>query len=1069
MRWRKPMAIRLNKVRLMNWHIFSDVCMSIGQMSLFAGDNGSGKSTIIDAIQYGMVADLSHIKFNSAASDRKTGRTLDSYCRGKIGAEDLAYIRGDCTSHVILEFSDSEKFFCAGIIIEAFNDGSKPAESPWLCDSMNAESVLISDGKRVRAGREFREYIKSKGGSVFSSKRQYLEQLTMKLGVFRRNTEFNPYLEALVRGVSFTPLSSVDQFICNHILEDKPLDISDMKLNLENYRTAEKEAKAVSVRIGKLESLENLIVEIKAEDKKISLQTYLKKRIETEIAKKKIEINDNAIRSKKIELEQLMLQIESAEGERRRASDAYDDCNRALGKNDAHLLFNSLTQKIEACEREMNEQSLRIGRKKLLASQVSALLDRLIDDDIDAETVTIENEKNACIEKRGEASRVKSEIEIKLADFTRELDELKKGMSRYPDSSEELRRALKARNIACYIFADLIDVLDEDWQNAVEGWLNTRRFNILVGEDDFQLAIEIYRSLPRSVSGVGIPNLVKMKTAKPKKGSLYDVVKANSTPGEVYTAYLLGDVMMASIENLKDSARSVTKDCMRYSSFTASRIKEDVYARWYIGKAARESRIVFLTREISSLKVSLTESNALIEKQTHRIEILSRAVTSIFEIKNLAGAEKIYDEREQEKERLTIQCSAIDTSSFNTLKIQIESLRKELGLIEKKNNRFIENKGGAEKELVLLDSSVKELELEYDEKSALFIAFSLDINEIAEYRKYYDERTNQNDLAAILKNYEPALKNASTRRDNHIKEFFKQSTQYNQEHNESLSGDAEQGFEIILLLKKYRDTELPSYIERITRARKDAELQFMGDFVSRLSENILNARENIRELNHTLKSISFGRDRYRFHLEEKAEKRTQIAVIRKAAEISRNANTLFESLSTPEDKKVVEELFKTILEKDLTSPEVLAICDYRKYFQYDIKMIDTSLTDEKSGKENEISLSKVIREKSGGEAQTPYYVAIAASFLRFFRGSTSTIRLALFDEAFNKMDDSRISNTIDFFKKIGIQVITAVPTEKIETIAPFMDTTNLVLRHGLSADIREYRILKEQVPDFNEK
>lgn len=56
------------------------------------------------------------------------------------------------------------------------------------------------------------------------------------------------------------------------------------------------------------------------------------------------------------------------------------------------------------------------------------------------------------------------------------------------------------------------------------------------------------------------------------------------------------------------------------------------------------------------------------------------------------------------------------------------------------------------------------------------------------------------------------------------------------------------------------------------------------------------------------------------------------------------------------------------------------------------------------------------------------------------------------------MDDSRIGTTIDFFKTIGIQVITAVPTEKIETIAPFMDVTNLVIRHGLAAAVREYRI-----------
>ena len=1054
------MAINLSKVRLVNWHIFSDICVKIGQMSLFAGDNGSGKSTIIDAIQYAMVADLGHIKFNSAASDRKTGRTLDSYCRGKIGADDLGYIRGDCTTHVVLEFTDGEKSFCAGMVIESFADGSRSSETPWLCDKLCADMISVANMRGVISVREFKENIRSKDGNIFSSKKQYVQELTQRLGVFRRNTDFNPYLEALVRAVSFTPLNSVDQFICNYILEDKLLDISNMKLNLENYRTAEKEAKAVSERIEKLEVLTSLCNEIQAEDRKISLQTYLKMRIETEIAQGEIKKNYEAIRLKKDTCDQLLQSIDSIEKEKKRTSDALDDCNIALGKNDAHILFNSLAQKIKDCEKELSDQSRRIDRKNLLISQSSVMLGRPISDDIDAEIVAVENEKNTCIEKRSEMVFQKSTAETVISDYSKELDDLRKGTSRYPDSTEQLRSALESHKIPCYIFADIVEVTDESWQNAAEGWLNTQRFNVLVAEDDFQRAVEIYRSLPRSVSGVGLPNLEKMKSSRPKKGSLYDVVKANSPIAEIYTSYLLGDVMMATIETLKDNAKTVTKDCMRYSSFTASRIKEDVYARWYIGKAAKERRINFLVHEISAMKDEIAGYQASIEKLNQRIEIVRRVVESFYEVKTLVGAQELYIEREQEKARLVIQRDLIDTASFDNLKKQIDSLRSELGSLELKNNQLIENKGRTESERVVLESMVDRLKRDHEEKSAVFMAFSSDIMDIEQYRTYYDERTKQTDLSVILKNYEPALKNATTRRENIERDFFRRAMQYNKDHNESLSGIVDQSDKIMMMLKKYRDTELPNYTERITRARKNAELQFMGDFVSRLSENISNARENIRELNLTLKTISFGRDRYRFYIEEKAEKRAEIAVIRKAADISKNANTLFESLSSPDDKKVVEQLFKTILEKDLNSPEVLTICDYRKYFQYDIKMIDTSLTDDTTGKEIEQSLSKGIREKSGGEVQTPYYVAIAASFLRFFRNNENTIRLALFDEAFNKMDDSRIGNTIDFFKKIGIQVITAVPTEKIETIAPFMDTTNLVIRYGRSADVREYQILE---------
>jgi DNA repair exonuclease SbcCD ATPase subunit len=641
------------------------------------------------------------------------------------------------------------------------------------------------------------------------------------------------------------------------------------------------------------------------------------------------------------------------------------------------------------------------------------------------------------------------------------LEELKRGVFRYPDATERLRDALKSKKIEAYVFSDILEVANEEWRNAVEGWLNTQRFNVLVGEDDFQRALEVYRSLPRSVAGVGIPDLEKMRASRPMEGSLFHVIRPLSPLAEIYASHVLGDVMMATVETLRKHGKSVTKECMRYSSFTASRIREEIYERWYIGRAAKERRIVFLRGEITRLRASIDGLASGMEKAERHIDMLGRGLAALAEIRGFAGADELLSQRLEEANRLEEQKASIDTTSFDSLKQRIEDLKAELAFLDGKRGDLISARGSTEARITSLEERGPALQSDREEKKSAFDEFFGTITDPDEYRRYYDERVRQNRPDELLKNYSAAVKNAATRKENLLGEYIRQTTQYNRDHSESLSGDPSLGDEIALLLKKYRDTELPTYLERIKKARHDAEQQFMGDFVSRLSENLANARESVRELNQTLKSITFGRNRYKFAIEEMKEKKREIGVIKKAAEISRNANTLFESLTTPEDKKVVEDLFRTILEKDLSSPEVRSICDYRTYFQYDIRMMET--IDAPSGEGNDVreiesSLSRVIREKSGGEAQTPYYVAIAASFLRFFRGGKSTVRLALFDEAFNKMDDSRIGTTIDFFKTIGIQVITAVPTEKIETIAPFMDVTNLVIRHGLAAAVREYRI-----------
>src|SRR5689334_20831996 len=119
--------MRLEAVRLIHWYHFQHELLPIDGSCLIFGDNGSGKSTVLDAIQLALVADQTEIRFNKAANEHSR-RSLHGYVRHKLGSEDesrpgqVRFGRGACTSYVMLRFSDeagSRPPFVCGMVLEA--------------------------------------------------------------------------------------------------------------------------------------------------------------------------------------------------------------------------------------------------------------------------------------------------------------------------------------------------------------------------------------------------------------------------------------------------------------------------------------------------------------------------------------------------------------------------------------------------------------------------------------------------------------------------------------------------------------------------------------------------------------------------------------------------------------------------------------------------------------------------------------------------------------------------------------------------------------------------------------
>ena len=189
------------KLLLVNWSCFQNVCIELGSSTLFTGVNGTGKTTILDAMSYLLFANT---QFNRAADDKE--RTVNAYIHGdrKTNGSDR-YLRKDAVvSYIVMEFnSPTEGDFVVGVNIES-RSAQDSAESKWFIfqnakiDDFNFRS--IENGKlSVASGKN----LTRKGIPIKASELQGREKakpaIARALGLRVNDGEFKKYVEAKSR------------------------------------------------------------------------------------------------------------------------------------------------------------------------------------------------------------------------------------------------------------------------------------------------------------------------------------------------------------------------------------------------------------------------------------------------------------------------------------------------------------------------------------------------------------------------------------------------------------------------------------------------------------------------------------------------------------------------------------------------------------------------------------------------------------------------------------------------------------------------------------------------------
>ena len=115
----------LSKICLNNWHYIDRKILSFSEgVNFFTGHSGSGKSTVIDAIQIVLYANTDGRGFFNKAAADDSDRSLIEYLRGMVNIgenNESVYLRNkNFSSTIVLEFdqTDTKEKQCVGVVFD---------------------------------------------------------------------------------------------------------------------------------------------------------------------------------------------------------------------------------------------------------------------------------------------------------------------------------------------------------------------------------------------------------------------------------------------------------------------------------------------------------------------------------------------------------------------------------------------------------------------------------------------------------------------------------------------------------------------------------------------------------------------------------------------------------------------------------------------------------------------------------------------------------------------------------------------------------------------------------------
>ena len=1080
--------ISLTRLLAVNWYGFRQI-IDVTNDTLISGAFGTGKSALLDLIQYVMLGE--HWRPNRAAAGNARGRSLVSYCLCDTNTTregEPHYTRRGGVTIAGLEFTwpaepgkEGARRETWGVRLEFSSPTSDPKRTYFLIPERAEWTTLAPDGQLLDE-EQFRTFLRREYGREFIFPRQqdFLAEMATPKHLYFDSDQLH---RTMSKAIAFEPEENIERFIREFILEESPLNVRDVQAAVGAYRDTQarlekQEDEAAFLRricdrhaayeqarraeailthashalanaqageaLGRHQQALARLQDQYADDLRqldTALQELAQVRHVIDEVRLEASRDPDQVRLDTLQRERnvLQTQVESlsvaAKAIRQRLDDRWQRWTQWL-KHGASLTLTGLAESVSVDDALLN--ALRRGPDEARLAAIGPLAARF------RELFDLANEKLEPLRAELKAA------DARLQQIARDLESL--DQKRMPGSFPLFEAVQQRLGGRAEQLARLIEVRPEAerWWPALELTLGRHRWSVIVERADYPAALEVLRRTPAGREGESLVNpsealALELRT-NPRQNSLVAKVEMRHEVAHSLVHHLLGDVIcVETAEELdrSDAPRAITPEGISKEAPFRRRLKSAQETALTLGRAGLE-------RMRHARERDQVETQALRDSLNQRIQDVHAWLNNgkrselgdptlpdrSSELPGLPGLERKLSVANETIQLLTTPEREARLKRLRDHEQQQGNLNQQIGRLTTAKENF-NQRSKVEREAVAraqedLDAST----LAMTESRVRLPAGILDAELDSAFLALRDAfpTWSQREHSAQSQAADARVKAANERNARDTERRALTVSERHPEYRHDFAVDEEGNDAWAGRLRLLEETELPKFRALAAERRKDWEQRLQEQVLDRLNENLRAADRTVRQLRDYLES-NIGRHRYRIT----QRRDSSFGALWRLLDVGlAPTDPLMQGIKNDEIERAKAELMAAVEAADKADERARRLLDYRHYHRYDMEMVLADRPDAPP-----ISLTRSGRNLSGGESQAPFFISMLAAFHRVYDlGSARSqhVGLVVMDEAFSKLSGDGVEDCLDLARNFQLQLVMAFPIDRLGVMAPFADT-----------------------------